>query len=250
MNQKLVIANWKMNGNLTEIRVLLHDLFQNTKNMDLVEDKIVICPPFCYASFVIGRLAEMGWLLGAQDCSSRSNGAFTGEISAEMLKDIGCNHVLVGHSERRQHHHEDNNFIHTKMQNVFNAGMMPVLCIGETLEQREAGQALNVIQSQLFECLGNQSITQPFIVAYEPVWAIGTGKVAQLSDIQEVHNHIKKLLETRNKASEPTPILYGGSVNAQNAHEILQLHEVEGVLVGGASLKVADFTKILESALC
>lgn len=212
--------------------------------------KVVVCPPYPYASFVLGRLAELGWQLGAQDCSAHGNGPYTGEVSAEMLKDIGCRYVLLGHSERRQHHQESNALICEKMQRAFAAGLIPVLCIGETLQQREANQTFSVIESQLsdglpkaIEAKAHQS--DPFIIAYEPVWAIGTGHVAALHDIQDVHRYVRDLLCRSYPDFAGVPIVYGGSVNGQNASDILKLIEVDGVLVGGASLKSDDFSEII-----
>jgi triosephosphate isomerase len=248
MTSKLTIANWKMNGNLEQIRNLLSQLFQDTAQIAHSREKVVICPPYCYQSFVIGRLAEFGWQLGGQDCSRYTSGAYTGEISAEMLKVIGCRYVLVGHSERRQHHHESNALVRQKMQQALKAGLTPVLCIGETLQEREAGLTLKIIENQLYESMAEVNTEQEFVVAYEPVWAIGTGRVAGIQDITQVHQHIKSLLVQSNPLFESIPVLYGGSVNGQNAREILSLGEVDGVLVGGASLKADEFTTIIAAA--
>ena len=270
MLKKIIVANWKMNGDLSQIRALLTE-FKHFLNSDPAIHTVIICPPFIYASFVIGRLAELDWELGGQDCSNNTEGAFTGDISARMLKDIDCRYVLIGHSERRQHHLEDNTLVCTKMKRTFEVGITPILCVGETAEQRMAGKTLSVIEQQIFESIpfeistlnstdqqapalsntSSNNLRPPlFMIAYEPIWAIGTGQVATLSDIQTVHHHIRTLLIQKNQAFAEVPILYGGSVNSQNIQEIIAHDAIQGVLVGGASLKAHDFIKIITRNGC
>ena len=246
MSEKIVVANWKMNGDMQSIRDLMSSF---THIRPVSKSPVVICPPFVYTSFVLHQLAEIGWLMGAQDCASTTDGAYTGDISCSMLKQIGCHYVIVGHSERRQHHLETNQTIREKMYRCFDNDLTPILCIGETETQYIDLSTMAVLQQQLEECLpASEGQNKPFMIAYEPIWAIGTGKVAQPSEIVSVHQNIKSLLKNINTGYVDTPILYGGSVNAQNADEILSLDEVDGVLVGGASLKARDFLKIVEGA--
>lgn len=245
MTDKMVVANWKMNGNLIQIRQLLHDFYQ--KRITSVDHgPVIVCPPAVYASFVINRLAELNWQLGGQDCSTQDNGAYTGDTSATMLKDIGCTHVIVGHSERRQHHQESNAVIAAKMDRAFAARLTPILCIGETLQQYQDQQTMAIISEQLSACLPASAESLDFIVAYEPVWSIGTGKIPEIPEIKSVHQHIHQFLNQR-YANQRIPVLYGGSVNGQNSANIFAESEVDGVLVGGASLKVDDFCQIITS---
>ncbi len=194
---------------------------------------IILCPPFTL-------LAEAGtkFALGGQDCHAQAQGAHTGDISAAMLKDAGCTYVIVGHSERRQNHGETDASVHAKAGAALTAGLTPIVCVGETLEQRKSGRAEAVVAQQIRESAPQGE----FILAYEPIWAIGTGETASEADIAAMHRHIKTLLPAN------TPVLYGGSVKASNAKEILYIPGVDGVLVGGASLKAEEFCAIIDAA--
>ncbi len=220
---KIIAGNWKMNGT----RAMLDTMFDALKNVK-TENKIIICPPFTLLG--TGTVAT-----GAQDCSPHESGAYTGEISAEMIAETGAKYVIVGHSERRQYHNETNEIVRAKATRALAAGLTPIICVGETKEQYDAGKTLEVIEEQIRNSIPNHD----FIIAYEPVWAIGTGLVPTTDDIARVHAHMRTLT--------PAPLLYGGSVKGSNAAEIMSIENVDGVLVGGASLKPDDFITIIEA---
>ncbi len=201
--------------------------------------QVVLCPPFTQLAAAQMVLNGTEIDLGAQDCHYKDEGAFTGDISANMLKRAGCSYAIVGHSERRQYHQEANETIKAKADSAMDHGLTPVICVGESLAQREAGKQEDVVAQQLAECIPARA--EAYVVAYEPVWAIGTGKTASADDIAKMHDYIKKQLD-----SAP-PVLYGGSVKPTNAAEILALEGVDGVLVGSASLKPEDFAAIIEA---
>ncbi|MCB1341117.1 MAG: triose-phosphate isomerase [Pseudooceanicola sp.] len=239
MRRKLAAGNWKMNGTgdaLAELTALL------TAQPDPSCDVLVCLPATLLhraAEAVRGRYLK----IGAQDCHAAASGAHTGDISAAMLIDAGASHVILGHSERRADHGETDAQVRAKAGAAQAAGMTPIVCVGETLSQREAARALDVIAEQLSGSLPDDA---RFVVAYEPVWAIGTGKVATLDQIAEIHAHMRRLLTARyGDAGQPVPLLYGGSVKAANAAEIFAVPDVDGALVGGASLKAADFAPIV-----
>ena len=213
--------------------------FQSMPAEDFSKDReVVICPPFP----LIGVLSGMpAYALGAQNCSSYEEGSFTGDVNASLLKEMDCSYVIVGHSERRQFFHETNADIKAKALQVLSHGMLPILCVGESLETYEQGQTQAFLQKQLEECLPETD----FILAYEPLWAIGTGKIPSLDEIQSVHSFLKDVLAKN--GIHNTPILYGGSVTGDNAQDILALEDVSGVLVGGASLKADEFSRIVRS---
>jgi triosephosphate isomerase len=230
MNQKTIVANWKMNGDVS----LLKEFSTLTEN-DLGDAKFILCPP----SVLIWSAIGAGFDIGGQDCHQMESGAFTGDISASMLAKLGCKYTIVGHSERRLYHHETDALIRKKADAATNNNLIPIICIGETIEDRENGDTFRVIESQLnIACPSHDR----FMVAYEPVWAIGTGKTATPSDIESVHALI------REKVPLGVKILYGGSVNPTNAYAILHLKNVDGVLVGGASLKLDDVKALLKAA--
>jgi triosephosphate isomerase len=229
---KLIVANWKMNGSLT----LAHDyawaLTQHLEEKP-IPHTLVVCPPVAYTSFMVGRLVGASIAIGAQDCSTHKKGAYTGEISCEILKDIGCTYVLIGHSECRQNHQETEETLAAKMTLAYETGLIPIYCIGETQTERDAGKTKDILAQHL------SFIDQkPLIIAYEPVWAIGTGRIPQDSEIQEA------VLFIHDRVSRAT-VLYGGSVTAKNAGAILSLPGVDGVLVGGASLNPHEFWHIV-----
>ena len=243
MLNQYVIANWKMNGTFVSMQTLLGELSTASTEYKPNGERIIICPPYPYLQFVQNRLLELGWQLGAQNCSDQREGAFTGQVSAGILKDIGCRYVIVGHSESRLYNNETNALIAKKVQQCLEMNLTAILCVGETLEQYNNHQTHDVITTQLKEALPNHS-DGLLMIAYEPIWSIGTGKVAANSNIIDVHQHIKDILNEY-YGEKHIPVLYGGSVNAINAVDILKLQHVDGVLVGGASLKAQDFLQII-----
>lgn len=199
--------------------------------------EVVLCPPFTQLAAANMVLSGTGIALGAQDCHDQPQGAFTGDISAQMLRRAGCDYVIVGHSERREQHHETSAQVKGKASAAIEAGLTPILCVGESLAQREAGNALEVVAQQLAESLPDAA--DGCIIAYEPIWAIGSGLTATTDDIALMHQHLKKILD------KPLPVLYGGSVKPANSAEICALSAVDGVLVGSASLNGDDFAAII-----
>jgi triosephosphate isomerase len=209
---------------------------------------LLICPPATLIGTLREALAGSAVALGAQDCHPMASGAHTGDLSAEMLADAGCRYVIVGHSERRQDHGETDEIVRAKSEAVHRAGLTPIVCVGETLRQREAGQTAAVIDRQLSGSLPR--VADPLVIAYEPVWAIGTGRTPSTGDIAEVHRQIRQRLTERysTAAADQIRLLYGGSVKPDNAAQILAISDVDGALVGGASLKAADFWAIARAA--
>ncbi len=248
--QKFIVGNWKMYGTTEKALSLLSGIAPAVREASVNATTTVICPPFTLLS--TAKSAMKDWpaaALGAQDCHPEPSGAFTGDISAGMLVDAGCTYVILGHSERRQFHREHDTLIATKLAASVSAGLIPILCVGETLEQREAGQAETVVEQQLIAAL-ELAIPNPLIIAYEPVWAIGTGRVAELADVSAMHRHIRECVSTKKSVElNRVAVLYGGSVKPDNAPGLFSLEEVGGVLVGGASLKAAEFSAILAAAI-
>jgi triosephosphate isomerase len=237
MAAKLVMGNWKMNGSLASNRKLVTAMLEDRR---INRSGVALAAPHVYLLQVTDLLQTSPIALAAQDVSQFArDGAYTGEVSAFMLANIGCRYALVGHSERRQYLAEDNLVLDKKLRNTVDALIAPVLCVGETLAQREAGAHLEVIRHQL-EIVASFDATQ-LLVAYEPVWAIGTGRVASLDQIREMHDCIKEACLQRQKGSDTIRVLYGGSVKADNAEAILSIESVDGALVGGASLDVDSF---------
>jgi len=235
--RRLIAGNWKMNGLTADGLALASDLAARAASAPPDCD-LLVCPPATLVAAVGAVLAGGAVALGGQDCAAAEKGAYTGDISAEMLRDAGCTHVIVGHSERRGACGETDEIVRTKVEAAWRAGLVAILCVGETRAEREAGLAQTVVTAQLSGSLPDGADAARLVVAYEPVWAIGTGLIPTLADIEEIHRAIR--------AGIPggTRILYGGSVNPKNAAEILGLVEVDGALVGGASLKAEDFWAI------
>ncbi len=239
MPRKLAAGNWKMNGtgaSLGELEAIA--AHRGDKAVD-----VLICPP----TTLLSRASNLGISLGGQDCHANASGAHTGDISAAMLADAGASAVLTGHSERRTDHHETDADVAAKSKAAYAAGLQTVICIGETLAEREAGTTLHVIDKQLAGSVPDEATAQNTVIAYEPVWAIGTGKVPSIGQIDEVHSHIRARLSARFADGGDFTVLYGGSVKASNAAEIFAVSDVNGALVGGASLKAADFTPIIDA---
>ncbi|MBT8414936.1 MAG: triose-phosphate isomerase [Boseongicola sp.] len=244
MARKLAAGNWKMNGtnaSLAEITALAKA--HPDPNCD-----VLICPPATLLSRLAEKTTGTAIKTGGQDCHAASSGAHTGDISAEMIADAGGSHIIVGHSERRADHGETDADIAAKTRAVWNAGLVAVICVGETLAEREAGQTIDIVAGQLAGSVPNGANGDNTVIAYEPVWAIGTGKVPTLDEIAAVHADIRDRLTTRfGDAGNDMPILYGGSVKPSNADDIFRVADVDGALVGGASLKAEDFGGIIAS---
>ena len=244
---KLIAGNWKMNGLAADLNAVIHELTLALQ-AEPASCRVAVCPP----STLLSRLAEaargQALEVGGQDCRAETHGAYTGGVSAEMLKDAGAGLVIVGHSERRQEFGETDLLVSAKAEAAVRAGLAPIICVGETLEQREAGRAVEVVRGQVMNSLPQAVLGRDFAVAYEPVWAIGTGLTPTLEQIEEVHRAIRAaMIERLGLASAAAPILYGGSVKPDNARDILAVPEVGGALVGGASLKAADFLGIIRA---
>jgi len=237
MPQKIAAGNWKMNG----LRASLDELRTLEDQHGGSDIAILICPPFT----LIAACEDTPFDIGGQDCHVAEKGAHTGDISAEMLADAGASYVLVGHSERRTDHGETDAIVAAKSQAAYDAGLIAVICIGETLAEREAGSTLDVIDTQLAGSIPESATFENTVIAYEPVWAIGTGKVPTTDQIAEVHAHIRARLTDRYSDGAEFSLLYGGSVKGSNAAEIFAVPEVNGALVGGASLTAADFSPII-----
>ncbi|WP_144300089.1 triose-phosphate isomerase [Elioraea rosea] len=245
MGKALIAGNWKMNGLAAQAEALALAVREGAAEVrDRAE--ILICPPATVLAMVARAMRGGPVMVGGQDCHMKGEGAHTGDISAEMLKDAGASHVIVGHSERRTDHGETNAMVMGKARMAMNFELRPILCIGETLAEREQGRAREVVQDQMSNSIPDGFEEAGGIVAYEPVWAIGTGRTASEDEIAEMHSFIRSLLGSRRMAS--VPILYGGSVKPANARAILALPEVGGALVGGASLVAADFLAIAAAA--
>ncbi len=240
----IVLGNWKMNGLRAEGDALVRDLLSGFSDQ-AGPGTLGVCPPATLLVLVSDLLAKSGIRLGGQDCAVEPAGAFTGDVSAPMLRDAGCGFMLVGHSERRHGHGESDALIKTKAESAFRAGLDVVLCIGETEADWDAGETIAVLDRQLEGSLPEDANADNLIVAYEPVWAIGTGKTPTMDDIARTHAHLRSRLKSLVSTGADLPILYGGSVKAANAGEILAIDDVDGALVGGASLKADEFLAIL-----
>jgi triosephosphate isomerase len=250
MRKKIVAGNWKMNNTLSEAVFLIENILSmlNTSN-NIVK---IIIPPFPYLESINTKIGETeSVFLGAQNCHQKTEGAYTGEVSAKMLQSVGCEYVLIGHSERRAYFNETNEELVLKIKEALTHHLKPIFCIGESLDQREGGFYFDVIKSQLVEVLSNftSSDCLNIIIAYEPIWAIGSGLTATSLQAQEMHAFIRTEISNlfSLEIAQQTSILYGGSCNAQNAHELFQCPDVDGGLIGGASLKAEDFCAIVDS---
>ena len=249
MRIKFVAGNWKMNGNLAANRVLLDELVGTVGRIPGV--KSAVCPPYPYLAQVQQVLSGSGIAWGAQDVSQFDSGAYTGEVSGAMLVDFGCRYVIVGHSERRTLFGDTSEIVAEKYAAALKSGLTPILCVGETLREREAGSTEAVVAAQLRAVLernGVQSFAHA-VIAYEPVWAIGTGKTATPEQAQAVHGFIRKSMAAKDVAvAERVQVLYGGSVKAGNAPELFAMPDIDGGLIGGASLDAQEFAKICQAA--
>ena len=249
MRRKLVAGNWKMNGSKASIKELLDGVKQGAG--EITNADIAVCAPFVYLSEVESQLSGSNVAWGAQNLSEQASGAFTGEISAAMLNDFNCRYVIVGHSERRTLYGEDDALVAKKFAAAQAAGLIPVLCIGETLEEREKNVTEDVVARQLDAVIASCGVDalSKAVIAYEPVWAIGTGKTASPEQAQDVHAFIRsRVAEKSSAVAEQVVVLYGGSMNAGNAAELLAKPDIDGGLIGGASLKAEDFLSICRAA--
>ena len=244
--RKLVAGNWKMNGLKADGLALARALVLRAAAGDPPECELAVCPPATLVGAVGETLRGSGIALGGQDCHAESSGAHTGDIAAVMLRDLGCTYVIVGHSERRANHGESDAQVRAKAKAARGAGLIPILCIGETLAERDAGEALDVVERQLAGSLPDGLKDEQIVIAYEPVWAIGTGRTPTTDDVAAVHACIRKILKDRVKNGAGARVLYGGSVKPANALELLGVANVDGALVGGASLNAADFWAIAQ----
>jgi triosephosphate isomerase (TIM) len=245
---KLAAGNWKMNGLKTDGLALAADLAARAAREPL-GCEILLCPPATLLHPVASVLAGSTVGLGAQNCHAEPSGAHTGEISARMLKDAGCTYVILGHSERRAEQGESDAVVRAKVAAAKKAGLVAIVCIGETLQERDRGETLAVVARQLHGSLPEGLGAAELAIAYEPVWAIGTGRTPTTAQVAEVHAHIRKTLATRVADPAAVRILYGGSVKPNNATELMHVADVDGALVGGASLIAADFWAIASACL-
>ncbi len=250
MRQKLVAGNWKMNGGLQANQSLLKEVVSGLSGLS--EVAVAVCVPFPYLAQAQSLLAGTPVAWGAQTLSEKPPGAFTGEVSGSMLLDFACRYVLVGHSERRTLYGESNALVAEKFAAALAAGLRPVLCVGETLAEREAGRTAEVVSAQMSAVLDRTGVDAfaKAVVAYEPVWAIGTGKTASSAQAQEVHAAIRaQVARADAKVAEGLQILYGGSVKPSNAAELFGMPDIDGGLIGGASLVAGDFLAICQAAV-
>ncbi len=246
MKNKLIAGNWKMNGSLAANDALVSALIGGVSTSSA---SVAVCVPAIYLAQLQSLLKDCRIDLGAQDVSAQTAGAYTGEVSAAMLKEFGVRYCLVGHSERRQYHGESDTVVASKAQQVLSVGITPVVCVGETLAEREAGKTEEVVKRQLAAVIhANGHCISEIVVAYEPVWAIGTGKTATAEQAQAVHAVLRSQLKAATAHADRVHILYGGSMNAANAAQLLAQPDIDGGLVGGASLKAADFLAIIGAA--
>ena len=246
MKKKLIAGNWKMNGTAASNAALLDALLAKSADWKCL---VAVCVPAVYLAQVQAIVEGTGIALGSQDVSAQESGAYTGEISAAMLKDFGTRYAIVGHSERRQYHGETDATVAAKATRALAAGITPIVCVGETLAEREAGRTEEVVKRQLAAVIhANGHCISEIVVAYEPVWAIGTGKTATPEMAQQVHAVLRAQLQAASEHADRVHILYGGSMNAANAEQLLAQADIDGGLVGGAALKSADFLAIIAAA--
>ena len=242
----LIAGNWKMNGTFDSMK----EIFKIDKYSKELNSDLAICLPYTIINKVHENISHEKLIIGAQNCHHEEKGAFTGDISANMLKDAGAKVIIVGHSERRQTYNENNNLIMKKARSVINSGLKVIICIGETEEEKNIGKTNEIVCSQLRYSIPEISNSENTVIAYEPIWAIGTGRIPSLDEIQSVHSQLRLLISEIKGAdiANKIRILYGGSVKPNNAKDIFSLADVDGALVGGASLKSEDFLGI--ASLC
>lgn len=249
MRKPIIAGNWKMYKDVNESIELVNAIKRGVFEVENVE--IVICPPSTNLSEVGEMLIESNIGVGAQNCHWEKEGAFTGEISVPMIKSVNCSYVIIGHSERRKYFGETDATVNKKVASVINGGLVPIMCVGETLEEREAGKTMDVVKQQVLGGLEafKEDYLKDLVIAYEPVWAIGTGKTATPAQAEEVHGMIRSLLSTMFSPAfaDSTRILYGGSVNPGNVRELMNEKDIDGGLIGGASLKADSFIEMVKT---
>ena len=247
MRKTIVAGNWKMNASKETVNSLIEGILSGVNE---TTSEVIVCAPFPYLSQVESLINKSKLMLGAQNLNVNPAGAYTGEVSADMIKDFGAQHVIVGHSERRSLYAETNAIVAEKTKAAIDAGLTPLLCVGESLEDRESGNTEAIVEEQInavIDLIGIESFDQ-VIIAYEPVWAIGTGLTATPEQAQAVHLFIRNLLaDSSEKIAQRTPILYGGSMNAGNAADLISCSDIDGGLIGGAALKAEDFLQICKA---
>ena len=241
----LVVGNWKMNTTADEAIELARSI--TTDIGAIIETDIVICPPFVWLSPIASVITNTSIKLGAQNLHWEDKGAYTGEISARMLKDVGCEYVIIGHSERRQYFGETDQSVNQKLKKAIDAELTPIVCLGESLQDREANRTNALITNQFNNGFEGFTDFEKVIIAYEPIWAIGTGKTATAEQAQEVHGLLRELLRQKTDGYNEVRILYGGSVKPKNAADLIAQPDINGFLVGGASLKAKDFKAIIKA---
>ncbi|MFC2107451.1 triose-phosphate isomerase [Bacteroidota bacterium] len=253
MRKRIIAGNWKMNKTFQDADDLLIEITEELLDLDLKGVEVVVCPPSVYLELATDAAENYPISVGAQNISDKSFGAYTGEISAPMLKSMNVDYCIIGHSERRQYFNESNEQLKQKVYQALENDVIPIFCIGELLDQRQAGNHFKVIEKQLEESVFNLEDFdfQKLVIAYEPVWAIGTGVTASPAQAEEMHTYIRSLIEKKyNKdISEGTTILYGGSCNPSNAAELFSIKDVDGGLIGGASLNAGDFLEIINQRI-
>lgn len=251
MRRNIVAGNWKSNELFSQADELINDIAEGLREFDNTDVDVIVCPPFPYLELVGDASEDVEFFVGAQNVSKFDNGAFTGEVSAKMLQSMNIDYCIVGHSERRKYFNETNQDVAEKVNKLLEADINPIVCVGESLAQREAGTHFDLIRSQVSEGLFHLDCEQikKTVIAYEPVWAIGTGKTATKEQAQEVHAFIRAMLAEKysDDVAQEVSILYGGSCNAKNARELFAQTDVDGGLIGGASLKATDFIEIARS---
>ena len=249
--RKLIAGNWKMNETKAEGVALASGIAHKYAALNAPSFDVFMAPPFTILDAVVQATKDSKVWIGGQDCSCFEKGAHTGDVSPVMLKDLGCGGVIVGHSERRADHFETNECVKAKAEAALKVGLGVIICVGETLAQRESGKTLEVVASQIQGSVPTESTAGKVVIAYEPVWAIGTGKIPTTEQVEEVHASIRaELAKLLGKdTADKMQILYGGSVKPSNAAELLSLPDVDGALIGGASLKVDDFWAIAETVM-
>ena len=250
MRKKIVAGNWKMNMNLQDGIALAKELSQ-TLAAEKPNCGVVICTPFIHLASIASFLDQNVIGLGAENCAAKAKGAYTGEVSAEMVKSTGAQYVILGHSERREYYNETPEILKEKVQLALANGLKIIFCIGESLQQREAGKQNEVVKAELEGSVFNLSAEEfkNIIIAYEPIWAIGTGKTATADQAEEIHSYIRGVIAAKygDNIAQETSILYGGSCKASNAPELFAKPDIDGGLIGGASLKCADFKGIIDA---
>ena len=252
MRKHIVAGNWKMNCTFDEADELINGIMEKLENTELPrETQLIVCPPFPYLEMTSDYANDSYFMVGAQNVSDQEKGAYTGEVSAEMLESMEIDYCIVGHSERRGYYGETDKIVAAKVDQLLKHGLKPIVCVGEVLEEREAGKQLDVVKRQVEEGLFHLTAEQmkEVVIAYEPVWAIGTGKTATPEQAQEIHAHSRSLLAAKygKEVADEISILYGGSCKPGNAKELFANPDVDGGLIGGASLKADDFIAIAEA---